>query len=96
MKEEPVNKKTSAAGQNKDKERAAGPQNSVASLPLPPVILEHTDKAERYRRVLHPHDYLSAAPTPAVGSKFLCLSQFKGQLPPGKEEGGEEASSGPR
>uniref|UniRef100_H3D813 Cyclin dependent kinase 13 n=1 Tax=Tetraodon nigroviridis TaxID=99883 RepID=H3D813_TETNG len=45
-KEEPVTKKTSAAGQNKDKERAAGPQSSAAPLPLPPAAPEHTEKPE--------------------------------------------------
>lgn len=47
MKEDAVNKKPSAAGQNKDKERPAGPQNSVMSLPLPPTLLEHVDKGDR-------------------------------------------------
>lgn len=68
MKEEPVNKKTSAAGQNKEKERPAAALNSVAALPLPPAVPEHADKAERYGRVLHPHSRRSAAPPPAAAS----------------------------
>ncbi|TWW70756.1 cyclin-dependent kinase 13 isoform X3 [Takifugu flavidus] len=46
VKEDAVNKKPAAAGQTKDKERPAGPQNSVMSLPLPPTLLEHVDKGD--------------------------------------------------
>lgn len=78
MKEEPASKKSSAAGQNKDKERAAGPHNSVASLPLPPAVLEHTDKAERYGRALHPPNQCQHPPLTLYFS--VCLSLKDGAL----------------